>query len=53
MADENVTDVELIAAPVLQGQRRLTAAEFQGLAKVPPEKEWLANIVNPHTTAAT
>ena len=24
--------------------RRLTAAEFQGLAELPPEAEWFANI---------
>jgi integrase/recombinase XerD len=26
--------------------RSLTAAEFQGLADVPPELEWFANITN-------
>ena len=26
------------------GPRRLTAVEFQGLADVPPETEWFANI---------
>lgn len=32
--------------------RRLTAAQFQGLAQVPPELEWFANIDNPRTRAA-
>jgi site-specific recombinase XerD len=30
----------------------LTAAEFQGLAKVPPETEWFAGIQNPRTRRA-
>ncbi len=30
-------------------QRRLTAAEFRGLADVPPEIEWYANFTNPRT----
>ena len=30
----------------------LTAAEFQGLAEVPPEVEWFANILNKHTRRA-
>jgi integrase/recombinase XerD len=29
--------------------RALTAAEFRGLANVPPEAEWFANIDNPQT----
>lgn len=33
-------------------KRRLTAAEFQGLAKMPPEAEWFANIQNEHTRRA-
>ena len=32
--------------------RRLTATEFQGLADVPPELEWFANIDNPRTRKA-
>jgi integrase/recombinase XerD len=32
--------------------RILTAAEFQGLADVPPEVEWFANIENPNTRRA-
>jgi site-specific recombinase XerD len=31
---------------------RLTAAEFRGLADVPPEAEWFANITNPRTRRA-
>jgi hypothetical protein len=34
------------------GRRLLTAAEFQGLAQVPPEVEWFANIHNPQTRRA-
>jgi site-specific recombinase XerD len=32
--------------------RRLTAAQFHGLAAVPPEKEWFANLDNAHTQRA-
>ena len=32
--------------------RKLTAAEFQGLADVPPEAEWFANIQNARTRRA-
>jgi len=32
--------------------RRLTDLQFQGLANVPPEIEWLANIDNPRTRRA-
>src|SRR5437868_5326160 len=34
------------------GSRVLTAAEFQGLADVPPEVEWFANITNLRTRRA-
>lgn len=37
--------------PALPG-RALTAAEFRGLAAVPPELEWFANISNPRTRRA-
>ena len=38
---------------VVEAKRRLlTAAEFQGLADVPPEAEWFANIQNPRTRRA-
>ena len=33
-------------------RRNLTAAEFQGLADVPPELEWFANITNEQTRPA-
>jgi len=34
------------------GRRTLTALEFQGLAAVPLEVEWFANIDNPRTRRA-
>ena len=37
---------------VERGPRRLTAVEFQGLADVPPEAEWFANIDNVQTRRA-
>ena len=40
-------------APIVPSEGRLlTAAEFQGLADVPPEVEWFANILNPNTKRA-
>ncbi len=36
----------------LDTERALTAAEFQGLAEVPPELEWFANIRNAQTRRA-
>jgi site-specific recombinase XerD len=36
----------------LTGDRRLTAAQFQGLATMPAEAEWFANIANPNTRRA-
>ena len=36
----------------LIGERRLTAAEFQGLAQVPSAAEWFANLDNPRTRRA-
>lgn len=41
-----------VAAPDIRGARRLSAIEFQGLASVPPETEWFANIDNPQTRRA-
>src|SRR5579884_3579540 len=41
-----------LPTPVGPGARRLTAAEFQRLAEVPPEAEWFANIKNPSTKRA-
>jgi hypothetical protein len=40
---------QLLPALATTPERRLTAAEFQGLAEVPPEFEWFANIKNPST----
>jgi hypothetical protein len=34
---------------IIPTDRRLTAAEFQGLAEVPPEFEWFENLKNPGT----
>jgi len=41
-----------LPTPIVPGERRLTAAEFQNLADVPPEAEWFANIKNPSTKRA-
>ena len=41
-----------MGTPVTATNRRLTAAEFQGLTEVPPELEWFANINNRHTRRA-
>ena len=38
-----------LPAPIVSGPRILTAQEFQGLADVPPEAEWFANIDNAGT----
>src|ERR1700674_1693320 len=38
-----------LPTPITPTERRLTAAEFQGLADVPPEIEWFNNISNPGT----
>ena len=38
-----------LPTPIAPAERRLTAAEFQGLADVPPELEWFANFTNPGT----
>ncbi|EMT0168066.1 TPA: tyrosine-type recombinase/integrase [Pseudomonas aeruginosa] len=47
---------DLIAKPAgglqVTGERRLTAAEFQGLAEVPAAAEWFANLDNPRTRRA-
>jgi site-specific recombinase XerD len=37
---------------VIRENRALTAVEFQGLAEVPPELEWFANITNEKTRRA-
>jgi len=41
-----------LPAPIAPRGRLLTAAEFQGLAGVPPEAEWFANIANPNSRRA-
>ena len=38
--------------PAAPARRALTAAEFQGLADVPPELEWFANLTNAKTRRA-
>jgi site-specific recombinase XerD len=43
-----MTDTQL-PAQITPNDRRLTAAEFQGLAEVPPELEWFENLKNPGT----
>jgi integrase/recombinase XerD len=43
-----MTDSKL-PTQITPAERRLTAAEFQGLAEVPPEIEWFNNITNPGT----
>lgn len=44
---------DLVAiTPKVPEKRLLTAAEFQGLARVPVEAEWFANIANPRTKRA-
>ena len=42
----------LLPEIVKRENRALTAAEFQGLAEVPPELEWFANITNEKTRRA-
>jgi integrase/recombinase XerD len=41
-----------IPARILPALRALTAAQFQGLAEVPPELEWFANLPNAKTRQA-
>jgi site-specific recombinase XerD len=48
----NDTPLTLPTAPAPVPARTLTAAEFRGLAEVPPELEWFANITNPRTRRA-
>jgi hypothetical protein len=45
--------VACVTETVIPTERRLTAAEFQRLADVPPEVEWFANIKNPSTKRAS
>ena len=49
MTNSNLPQTQSSFAPA-PADRRLTAAEFQGLAEMPPESEWFANkIRNPNT----
>ena len=43
---------QIQAKPVAAGDRLLTKKEFQGLADLPPEAEWFANIRNKNTKRA-
>ena len=55
MANEETSSPALVPAsttPGATGTRLLTRAEFQGLAQIPPELEWFANIENPRTRRA-
>ena len=45
----NHDPTDQLPTPIILDDRRLTAAEFQGLADVPPEIEWFANITNAGT----
>jgi hypothetical protein len=47
--DDDQLPTEISPARV---SRKLTAAEFQKLADVPPEVEWFANLTNAHTRRA-
>ena len=51
MTEDVSQSAELVPSDQDEG-RLLTAAEFQGLADVPPEVEWFANIHNKHTKRA-
>lgn len=48
---EKIEVTDVIIAPVSEN-RMLTAAEFQGLANMPPELEWFASIESKHTRRA-
>ena len=48
-AAEMTATVTQLPTQITPADRRLTAAEFQGLAEVPPEIEWFDNISNPGT----
>ena len=50
---ENEPDGQIEVVPTLEADSRaLTAPEFQGLAEMPAEMEWFANIDNPRTRKA-
>ena len=53
MIDHEAADLDdQLPTAIISAERRLTAAEFQHLADVPPEVEWFANIKNPSTKRA-
>ena len=55
MANDKTPSPTLVPAsttPAAAETRLLTRAEFQGLARIPPELEWFANIENPRTRRA-
>jgi len=49
---ENMANVQSSVVAVREGERRLTAIEFQQLAAVPAAVEWFANLDNPRTRRA-
>ena len=51
MTEETSDSAELVSTGQDES-RLLTAEQLQGLAEVPPEVEWLANILNKHTRRA-
>ena len=52
MTQSKIYPPPLAIVRALQPSRLLTAAQFQGLADVPPEIEWFANLGNPQTRRA-
>ena len=52
MTDHNSVTPKAFLPIARPGGRLLTAEQFQGLAEVPPEAEWFANIGNPRTREA-
>lgn len=46
-----MSDAQILAR-VIPNKRLLTATEFQGLADVPPEIEWFANLASAATRRA-
>lgn len=61
MSDSSIPDPHSVSSPQPPAPRRedpapparpLTAEQFQGLARMPPEVEWFANITNPNTRRA-
>ncbi len=42
----DLSKTDQLPTPIGPAERRLTAAEFQGLAEMPPEVEWFRNLKN-------